>query len=91
MYNIRRLFLFFVWLYYTDKNGPELIAFKQEAKTLSAIAMERNWLFCYEVLEISDFPEGELRTLKSVGISFLKEFSDNTKEPAEVVAPASGS
>ena len=77
-------------MYYTDRNDSELIAFKHEAMTLSATAMERNWLLCYEVLEISDFPESELRTLKSAGISFLKEFSVITKETAEVVAPVSG-
>lgn len=32
-----------------------------------------------------------MRTLKSVGIIFLREFLDNTKEPVEVVAQPSGS
>ena len=70
--------MFFAWLYYKDKGGAELTTLENEAKTLSATAMDRNWLFCYELLDASDLPEGDWRTIKNAGVSFLTNIQKKT-------------
>ena len=72
------LCMFFAWLYYKDKGGAELTTLENEAKTLSATAMDRNWLFCYELLDASDLPEGDWRTIKNAGVSFLTNIQKKT-------------
>ena len=71
------LCLLFAWLYYKDKGGAELTALEQEAKLLSSTSFDRYWLFCYEVLNSSDLPEGDWRALKNAGVSFLAEIQSN--------------
>ena len=44
------LCLFFAWLYYRKKDGAEVVDLEKEAKKLAVTAMDRNWIFCYEVL-----------------------------------------
>ena len=80
------LCLLFAWLYYKDKGGAELIALEQEAKSLSSTALDRNWLFCYEVLNASDLPEGDWRALKNAGVSFLAEIQSDEVQVSNTVA-----
>lgn len=61
----------FAWLYFQKKGGAELILLYQEALRLSSNSFDRNWIFCYEVLDASDLKD-DWKTMKKSGVSFIK-------------------
>lgn len=68
--------LLMTWLYYLKVNqgkrrATQLRPLLVEAKRLKDLDMDRYWLFCYEVLAITDL-SGEWKALKKAGVSFVK-------------------
>ena len=62
----------FGWLYFKKRNnGTILKLFRDEAKRLKTVEMDRNWLFIYETLTFGNL-SGEWKGIKRAGISFLK-------------------
>ena len=68
--------LLMTWIYYLKQNHKNIGAIQlnpliAEAERLREVDMDRYWLFCYEVLTYDNL-EGEWKSLKKNGISFLK-------------------
>ena len=66
------LCLLMSWLYFRIWDKAKQNKLEQEAKRIAQIAMNRNWLFCYEALDSANLPRGDWQTMKNAGVSFLK-------------------
>lgn len=69
--------LLMTWLYYLKLNhgnrrASDLRSLRKEAERLEAVDMDRYWLFCYEVIAMSNLKE-EWKKLKQAGVSFMKD------------------
>ena len=64
-------YLYILKINHGYKSATELKPFKKKAKDLASMDMDRNWIFCYEVLTKGLLVD-EWREMKLSGISFLK-------------------
>lgn len=68
--------LLMTWLYYLKVNhgkrtATDLKPLRKEANRLKDSDMDRYWLFCYEVVAMSNLP-AEWKAIKQAGVSFIK-------------------
>lgn len=68
--------LLMTWMYYLKNNNGNRLAtqlrpLRKEAERLKETDMDRYWLFCYEVIAVSNLQD-EWKVLKKAGVSFLK-------------------
>lgn len=64
-------YLYVLKINHGHKSASGLKLFKRKAKELAVIDMDRNWLFCYEVLT-QGLLQGDWRKMKTEGVSFIK-------------------
>ena len=68
--------LLMTWLYYLKLNhgnrrATDLKPLRKEAERLRDVDMDRYWLFCYEVIAMSNLKD-DWKVLKRAGVSFIK-------------------
>ena len=67
------LFKLFVWLYYKRRNDQDALRkLKEHAKELSKEEFDQYWIFVYEVLPTDDLDDGDWKSIKKAGVSFIK-------------------
>lgn len=68
--------LLMTWLYYLkinhgNRRATDLQPLRKEAERLEGVDMDRYWLFCYEVVAVSNLRD-DWKKLKQEGVSFIK-------------------
>lgn len=70
------MLLLMTWLYYLRENhgnrlATQLRPLRKEAERLKDAEMDRYWLFCYEVVAMTNLKD-DWKVLKKAGVSFVK-------------------